>query len=133
MKAALKAQPRSRPKQIENLVETAHSVLSKFNGPLSQRLAAISRLQEKEAEAESVRLMTMHSSKGLEFDLVFMLNCGDQDNGSTLFDPHPERRLFYVGMTRAKNRLVVSYSGKPVRFIAESGIPPHHSIESILA
>lgn len=133
MKAALKAQPRSRPKQIENLVETAHSVLSKFNGPLSQRLAAISRLQEKEAEVESVRLMTMHSSKGLEFDLVFMLNCGDQDNGSTLFDPHPERRLFYVGMTRAKNRLVVSYSGKPVRFIAESGIPPHHSIESILA
>lgn len=133
MKAALKAQPRARPKQIENLVETAHAVLSKFNGPLSQRLAAISRLQEKDGAVEAVRLMTMHSSKGLEFDLVFMLNCGDSDNGATLFDAHPERRLFFVGMTRAKDRLVISYSGKPVRFIAESGVPPHPSIASILA
>lgn len=129
----LKQQPRARPKQIDALLSAAQSVLGVLSGTLSARLATISRMQEKEADPSAVRLMTMHSSKGLEFDLVFLLNCSDPDDGSTLFNAHPERRLFYVGITRAKNRLVVSYSGKPVRFIAEAGLPPHHSIASILA
>lgn len=129
----LKQQPRARPKQIDALMSAAASVLDALKGTLSMRLATISRMQDSEADPSAVRLMTMHSSKGLEFDLVFMLNCSDPDDGSTLFNAHPERRLFYVGITRAKNRLVVSYSGKPVRFIAEAGLPPHHSIESILA
>lgn len=129
----LKQQPRARPKQIDALLSAASSVLDVLKGTLSMRLATISRMQDSEADPTAVRLMTMHSSKGLEFDLVFMLNCSDPDDGSTLFNAHPERRLFYVGITRAKNRLVVSYSGKPVRFIAEAGLPPHHSIESILA
>ena len=124
---------RQRTKQIDALLSSAAAVLDVLKGTLSMRLAAISRMRESEADPSAVRLMTMHSSKGLEFDLVFMLNCSDPDDGSTLFDAHPERRLFYVGITRAKTRLVVSYSGKPVRFIAEAGLPPHHSIESILA
>ena len=129
----LKQQPRARPKQVDALMSAASNVLDMLKGTLSVRLASISRMQDSEADPSAVRLMTMHSSKGLEFDLVFMLNCSDPDDGSTMFSAQPERRLFYVGITRAKNRLVVSYSGKPVRFIAEAGLPPHHSIESILA
>ena len=129
----LKQQPRARPKQIDALMSAASSVLDALKGTLSKRLATISRMQDSEADPSAVRLMTMHSSKGLEFDLVFMLNCSDPDDGSTMFSAHPERRLFYVGITRAKSRLVVSYSGKPVRFIAEACLPPHHSIDSILA
>jgi superfamily I DNA/RNA helicase len=128
----LKQQEKARPKQINALLSAAENVLGVLSGTLSTRLATISRMQEKEADPSAVRLITLHSSKGLEFDTVFLLNCSDPDDGSTLFSSHPERRLFYVGVTRAKNRLVVSYSGKPVRFIAEAGLPHHHSIEAIL-
>lgn len=132
VRTGLKQQPRARSKQIDKLMDIAVSVLLKMKGTLSQRLNAISRLQDQRPDDDVVRLMTLHSSKGLEFDLVFMLNCCDPDNGSTRFDAQAERRLFYVGMTRAKNRLVVSYSGNPVRFIAEAGLTPHHSISTIL-
>ena len=62
-----------------------------------------------EMEAEKVSLLTLHASKGLEFPVVFIVGC-EQDllplrrDGLTS-DVNEERRLFYVGMTRAKERL----------------------------
>ena len=61
-----------------------------------------------------VELMTLHSSKGLEFDNVAMIGCSDEFflkvvDGATP-NVREERRLFYVGMTRAKNYLLCTYS-----------------------
>ncbi len=64
---------------------------------------------EQDIEGERVVLMTLHASKGLEFDCVFICGCeetllplGFQGIES---DPQEERRLLYVGMTRAKRQL----------------------------
>ncbi len=65
------------------------------------------------AGREEVALMTMHASKGLEFDCVFVVGCEDGIVPFTLderraADPEEERRLFYVAMTRAKRHLVLT-------------------------
>ena len=67
----------------------------------------------------------MHGSKGLEFQNVWLV--GIEDGESPLKDQliDEERRLFYVGMTRAKKLLVISYSdseGEMSQFLVESGL-----------
>ena len=84
----------------------------------------------KKNAAEGVNLMTMHAAKGLEFDTVFVI---EADEGSSPYkkavtdeEIEEERRLFYVAMTRAKRKLIISYvkekNGKdmtPSRFVSE--------------
>lgn len=81
------------------------------------------------AAAARVQLGTMHRAKGLEFKVVLVLACADDvvPNVAILRnidDPQDrevaearERRLLYVSMTRARDELVVSWSGRPSRFI----------------
>ena len=64
---------------------------------------------------DSVQMMTLHSAKGLEFDLVFVVGLeeGLFPSLQSLEDPgrlEEERRLCYVGITRARKRLVLSYA-----------------------
>ncbi len=62
-----------------------------------------------------VSLMSLHSSKGLEWKIVFIIGCEDGLIPCTMFGDiniEEEKRLFYVGMTRAKELLVLSYSKK---------------------
>lgn len=56
-----------------------------------------------------IKLMTMHSSKGLEFDSVIITGINDKIIPSTNTDIEEERRLMYVAMTRAKSRLNIIY------------------------
>lgn len=69
--------------------------------------------QQREASVDGITLMTMHASKGLEFKIVYIL---DANEGITPHqkavldaDVEEERRMFYVAMTRAKERLHVYY------------------------
>jgi uncharacterized protein (TIGR00375 family) len=72
--------------------------------------------------AQGVNLLTLHASKGLEFRLVFMVGCEevliphywDSDERENNFPE--ERRLMFVGMTRAEDQLVLSYSQKRTRY-----------------
>ncbi|MCL7714785.1 UvrD-helicase domain-containing protein [Stenotrophomonas mori] len=90
------------------------------NGPrgasaadMAAQLALISRNDGDEG-GNQVRMMTLHASKGLEFPYVFIVGCEDGvlphqvslDEGQL----QEERRLLYVGITRAKTRLWMSYS-----------------------
>ncbi|MDP1696829.1 MAG: DNA helicase II [Xanthomonadaceae bacterium] len=93
---------------------------------------------QADAGADGVQLMTLHSAKGLEFDLVFLtgLEEGLFPSGRSLEESgrlEEERRLAYVGITRARQRLVLSYAqsrrihgtdayNPPSRFLRE--IPP---------
>jgi len=66
---------------------------------------------------ESVPLMTLHAAKGLEFRCVFVVGCEDGLLPYSLFenqksDPAEERRLLYVGMTRAKKYLFLTHAGR---------------------
>jgi len=67
-------------------------------------------------DLESVTLMTLHAAKGLEFRCVFIVGCEDGLLPYSLFerrsDREEERRLLYVGMTRAKKYLFLTHAGK---------------------
>jgi len=95
--------------QFEENNEESSLMLFLANASLASDL---DNLQEQQAK---VSLMTLHSSKGLEFPVVFLvgLEQGLFPNYRSLEDPkalEEERRLCYVGITRAKERLFISYA-----------------------
>jgi superfamily I DNA/RNA helicase len=73
--------------------------------------------------AEAVTLLTLHAAKGLEFPIVFLAGCEDgllplrmpgrQPTGEEVAE---ERRLFFVGLTRAQKRLFLTYAARRARF-----------------
>ncbi|MFT3755566.1 MAG: DNA helicase II [Pseudoxanthomonas sp.] len=99
---------------------------------------------QAQADEDGVQLMTLHSAKGLEFPLVFLVGLEDglfpsnrslEESGRL----EEERRLAYVGITRARQKLVLTYAearrlhgqdmyGIPSRFLREI---PHHLINEV--
>jgi DNA helicase-2/ATP-dependent DNA helicase PcrA len=131
----------TRVENLEELVSAAKSYKADPADEMTPLDAFLSHaaLEAGEGQAEAwedcVQLMTMHSAKGLEFPLVFL--CGMEDglfpHQRSVADPNgleEERRLCYVGITRAKQTLYVTYAeqrrlhgmdsfSQPSRFIAE--------------
>ena len=90
------------------------------------------RDHEEDEAKDEVQLMTMHAAKGLEFPVVFIIGVEEdiiphRQLGSDLSE---ERRLFYVGVTRAKERLVMSYTRSRKRYGKMQEVAPsrflHH-------
>ena len=83
----------------------------------------LQRRGEGAVQSGAVRLMTLHACKGLEFPVVFLagVNAGDLplEREKSPTDVEEERRLFFVGMTRAREELIVSYGGQPSAFVDE--------------
>lgn len=80
-----------------------------------EQTALVADIDNFDAEADRVALMTMHSAKGLEFPTVFLVAAEDNIFPSAMcrFDAselEEERRLAYVAVTRAKKRLIVTHS-----------------------
>jgi len=140
----------TRVENLEELVSAAKSFTGDPAEEMSELDAFLSHaaLEAGEGQADAwedcVQLMTMHSAKGLEFPLVFL--CGMEDglfpHQRSVADPNgleEERRLCYVGITRAKQTLYVTYAeqrrlhgmdsfSQPSRFIAEI---PEELVEEI--
>jgi len=82
-----------------------------------------------EDKGNRVSLMTLHCAKGLEFPLVFIVGMEDgllphHRRGDEMEDLEEERRLFYVGMTRAKERLFLSRAEKRYTFgVGRANLP----------
>lgn len=79
-----------------------------------------SQEEKKRKNDEGVKLMTLHQAKGLEFDHVFIVGVEEgllphSRSVSDLFELEEERRLFYVGITRAKIKLYITHAKR--RFI----------------
>jgi ATP-dependent DNA helicase UvrD/PcrA len=76
--------------------------------------------------ARGVNLLTFHRAKGLEFEVVFLPRLQERELPSkqarTPEEVAEERRLLYVGMTRAKRVLWLTWSGKRSRFLTELGV-----------
>jgi DNA helicase-2/ATP-dependent DNA helicase PcrA len=109
------------------------------------RITLMSRDDLDEAEEGKINLMTIHAAKGLEFDVVFIAGCEDGiipharslEEGAGNIEE--ERRLFYVAITRAKKKLIITSAlsrrrmnsvveSQPSPFLAEI---PEHLIENV--
>lgn len=132
--------------RLENIRELAN-ITTKYNS-LSQEEALhkfiedTSLMSDQDAimdrqARDGVRLMTVHSSKGLEFKDVFITGLeqdlfphkgwGDTDDA----DPEEERRLFYVAITRAKEKLFISYAASRMIFGQRQLKMPSEFLEDI--
>lgn len=76
--------------------------------------------QEEEDDSDAVQLMTLHASKGLEFPHVFVMGLEEEllphRNSIESGDIEEERRLMYVGITRAQRTLTLTYAAKRKQF-----------------
>lgn len=98
--------------------------------------------QSRQKDKNGVALMTMHAAKGLEFTAVFLptLVEGIVPHEKGMEEIEEERRLFYVAMTRAKERLCLSAirkrydkECKPSRFLAEMGLESEKIFQKALS
>ncbi|MBV7542142.1 ATP-dependent helicase [Acidovorax sp. sic0104] len=109
-----------------DLLKSLAESICRLNGSLAQRLNYLTRdSKNKEPTPGAVQLMTLHSSKGLEFESVWIMAVEEGNLPHTDSTEDEERRLMYVGMTRAKRRLAVSGAlaeGLESRFLEEAGI-----------
>ena len=127
-----------RLENLEELVGGAREYEASADEPSIEdylhSLALFSQQDDLRDDEGTVTLMTLHNAKGLEFEIVFMVGCEDgvfpHSRAVESGDLEEERRLCYVGMTRAKRELYVThartrvmYGGRdfnlPSRFIAE--------------
>ncbi len=83
---------------------------------------------EKEKDQNCVSLMTLHSAKGLEFPVVYMIGMEEEllPHRSALEEDNveEERRLCYVGITRARKQLILTYTAKRKRYGEETDTTP---------
>ena len=91
----------------------------------SKKTETFNKIQNK-IKNHKLEWLSMHSSKGLEFDNVFIIDVNDNiiprsSNISGSFDDYisTERRLLYVAMTRAKSKLYITTSDLPSRYLSE--------------
>jgi DNA helicase-2/ATP-dependent DNA helicase PcrA len=127
--------------RMENLKELVRAMQDYPD--LASFLDHVALVSEGDTESEdTIKLMTIHAAKGLEFNMVFLPGFEEglfphqralNDEGHKGLEE--ERRLAYVALTRARKRLIISYAharrmygqflpGAPSRFLAE--IPPAH-------
>ncbi|MBI2555382.1 MAG: UvrD-helicase domain-containing protein, partial [Candidatus Rokubacteria bacterium] len=155
LRAERTAEAEGRLENLEELIAAAeefqHARESSTVEEFLDTVALLSDVDEWRSERGAVTLMTLHSAKGLEFPVVFLTGMeeGVFPHVKSLDDPEEleeERRLCYVGLTRAKRQLYLSYAlhrrlhgyglGEPSRFLLEipeeqltlrnaRGAPPH--------
>jgi DNA helicase-2/ATP-dependent DNA helicase PcrA len=110
--------------RVENLKEL-EALASRYDGEAGENgiesfLSEVSLASDQDAikDAESIRLMTVHASKGLEFEHVFITGLEEglfpsdknRDKEVSAEEAEEERRLFYVAVTRAKKKLFLTYA-----------------------
>jgi DNA helicase-2/ATP-dependent DNA helicase PcrA len=100
---------------------------AEFDGDAASFVADLRRRFDSGGDgARGVNLLTLHRAKGLEFEAVFIPRLQEKELPSkqarTPSEIAEERRLLYVGMTRAKRVLWLTWSGKRSRFLSELGV-----------
>ncbi|GIF71114.1 DNA helicase [Asanoa siamensis] len=129
------------PADVWSAVEVLTPLARRCGDDLEQFLAQLATGAEVDAldsRAEAVTLLTLHAAKGLEFPVVFLVGCEDGLLPLRLFDGRTsdddlaeERRLFFVGLTRAQDRLYVSHAQRRFRLGAERETGPSPFLDAI--
>ncbi|MBB5829864.1 UvrD-helicase domain-containing protein [Micromonospora carbonacea] len=123
-----------RPEEVRAAVDLLTPLARRCGDDLELFLSQLATGAEVDAldpRAEAVTLLTLHAAKGLEFPVVFLVGCEDgllplRWPGSTPDEDAiaEERRLFFVGLTRAQDRLYVSHAARRTRHGAERDCRP---------
>jgi DNA helicase-2/ATP-dependent DNA helicase PcrA len=125
--------------RLENLGELVGSARQfETVADFLEQIALVADTDELDGDDSRVVLMTLHSAKGLEFPVVFLIGCEDGvfPHLRALTDPEEleeERRLAYVGITRARQRLHVSHAWSRNLFGSTQYNPPSRFLEEIPA
>jgi ATP-dependent DNA helicase UvrD/PcrA len=115
--------PSERMENIKELINFA----SQYKDPY-EFLEKVSLMSASDGKPkllkDAVKLMTIHASKGLEFDNVFIAGCNEKllPHEQSILNSEEieeERRLMYVAMTRARKKLFISFYNIPSRFLGE--------------
>jgi DNA helicase-2/ATP-dependent DNA helicase PcrA len=135
-KTADERYPEAMPRMRRLLEQCADGSLNDQICRFLERVA-LSRSDGVNVQRDRVNLLTLHSTKGLEFSRVYILGVEDSQlpggsrRGATRTEVEEARRLLYVGMTRAKDRLVLTHvqtrNGQPAgghRFLDEMTLVP---------
>jgi DNA helicase-2/ATP-dependent DNA helicase PcrA len=130
-----------RLENIETLVSDIYDFLaSNENVTLYdylEQISLISDIDEKDISTEQVKLMTLHSAKGLEFPVIFIVGLEQglfpliRHRGKNTDDEEEERRLFYVGLTRAMKKVFLTYAVIRSRFGDETYQAPSKFLNEI--
>lgn len=140
----LDAEPDKREDRIANLDEL-YSTIAKYeteNGTdasltgFLEEVALLSDIDNYNAEADTVTLMTLHAAKGLEFPVVFLVGMENNvfPSQQSLYGGEgleEERRLAYVGITRAKKKLYILNAYSRMQFGRTTMNPPSIFLEEI--
>ncbi|UWZ36735.1 UvrD-helicase domain-containing protein [Dactylosporangium roseum] len=127
---------------VWNAVDLMTPLALRSGSDLDEFLGALATGAEVDGwdpRADRVTLMTLHASKGLEFPVVFLVGCEDGLLPLRAFaggrqsedDIAEERRLFFVGLTRAQDRLFVSHSRSRFRHGSEREMSPTPFLSAI--
>jgi superfamily I DNA/RNA helicase len=130
-----------RPEDVRTAVDLLTPLARRCRDDLELFLSQLATGAEVDAldpRAEAVTLLTLHAAKGLEFPVVFLVGAEDgllplRWPGSEPDDDAvaEERRLFFVGLTRAQDRLYVSHAARRVRHGAERECRPSPFLDVI--
>ena len=132
------AQAEDRQENVRELVSDARERGDIDLGTYLEDVALISDLDNVKAEDDAVTLMTLHAAKGLEFPVVFMVGMEESifPHSRAIYDPtelEEERRLCYVGMTRAREELYLSAASSRLIFGSRQYNPPSRFLSDIKA
>lgn len=125
--------------RVENVRELS-SVASQYQDvgldDFLEEIALITDLEKTNQAADAVTLMTLHSAKGLEFPVVFIAGLEESvlPHSRALYDPaelEEERRLLYVGMTRARQELYLTYALERALYGSRTANPPSRFLADI--
>jgi DNA helicase II / ATP-dependent DNA helicase PcrA len=129
------------PEDIWTAAELLMPLARRIGEDLPRFLQAIATGAEVDAldpRAEAVNLLTLHAAKGLEFPVVFLVGCEDgllplrwPGSTPTEADLAEERRLFFVGLTRAQDRLYLSHAARRFRHGSEREQSPTPFVDAI--
>jgi DNA helicase-2/ATP-dependent DNA helicase PcrA len=106
----------TRQADLARLVRLAAS----FDGTCEEFASSL-RERFGSSAGRGVHLLTLHRAKGLEFDAVFLPRVEEGELPIRRGDVDEERRLLYVGITRARTHLTITWTGKPSRFLRDIG------------
>ena len=129
-------QGEARQENVRELLSVAQEYQSLGLDGFLEEVALVSDLDSADFSNDAVTLMTLHAAKGLEFPVVFMIGLEESilPHSQALYDQHQmeeERRLCYVGMTRARQELYMTYASSRLLYGGVQHNPPSRFLSEI--
>lgn len=129
-------QGESRQENVKELLTVAEQYQDLGLDGFLEEVSLVSDLDQADLSGNAVTLMTLHSAKGLEFPVVFMTGMEETifPHSRALYDQHEmeeERRLCYVGMTRAREELYMMHASARMLYGGMQHNPPSRFLSEI--